>query len=159
MGERATNLRRGVEALGRVMTVVAMSRVHETEPMYLADQPRFLNAVAVGLTDLPPRELLSRLKALESVLGRTPGPKNGPRVIDLDLLFYGSLVLHERGIDVPHPAIAERRFVLVPLAEVRPRLVHPELRLEVAELLVRLPGGDSVSDSGAFSSLRGPQRP
>lgn len=118
LGARLTNLQdalRSLEAAG--IHVVAKSSVWETEPVP-ADQPRFLNAVVAAETELAPHDLLAALKAIERGLGRRPGRRWGPRPIDLDILFYGDLSLDDPDLTIPHPRIAERAFVLVPLAEV-----------------------------------------
>lgn len=121
------------------MRVLALSSVYETEPMYLEDQGWFLNCVTVAETDLEPGELMGWLKEIERKEGRDPlGPRNAPRVIDLDILFYGDAVVSGPSLEIPHPRLAERAFVLVPLGEVRPGLVHPVLRKTVAELLAGL---------------------
>jgi 2-amino-4-hydroxy-6-hydroxymethyldihydropteridine diphosphokinase len=116
---------------------VARSSVRETDPVGFADQPKFLNAVAELRTDLSPRELLERLLAIERELGRERARERrwGPRLIDLDLLLYGGEVIDEPGLTVPHPRLAERRFVLEPLAEIAPGLRLPDGRA-VRELLV-----------------------
>ena len=109
--------------------LVAVSTLRETEPVGYADQPNFLNGAAKIETELPPGELLARLLAIESRLGRVrgEGPRFGPRTIDLDLLLYGSETIDEPGLTVPHPRLAERRFVLEPLAELAPLLEVPGL--------------------------------
>jgi 2-amino-4-hydroxy-6-hydroxymethyldihydropteridine diphosphokinase len=109
--------------------VVAVSTLRETEPVGYLDQPNFLNGAAQLETALPPRELLERLLAIESRLGRVrgDGPRFGPRTIDLDLLLYGDETIDEPGLTVPHPRLAERRFALEPLAELAPGLEVPGL--------------------------------
>ena len=118
------------------MRIVAMSSVYETEPMYREDQNWFLNCVVVVETDVEPGRLLKWLKETERKMGRDrQAARNAPRIIDMDILFYGEQVVSGHSLEVPHPRIAERAFVLVPLNEVRPRLVHPVSRKSVAELL------------------------
>jgi 2-amino-4-hydroxy-6-hydroxymethyldihydropteridine diphosphokinase len=123
LGDREATIR---AALSKLEGVVAVSRLRETDPVGFDDQPRFLNGAAAVETDLPPRELLERLLAIERELGRTrEGPRFGPRTIDLDLLVYGDLELDEPGLTIPHPRLHERRFALEPLAELAPGLVVP----------------------------------
>jgi 2-amino-4-hydroxy-6-hydroxymethyldihydropteridine diphosphokinase len=109
--------------------LVAVSTLRETEPVGYLDQPSFLNGAAQLETELPPRELLERLLAIEARLGRVrgEGPRFGPRMIDLDLLLYGDETIDEPGLTVPHPRLAERRFALQPLAELAPGLEIPGL--------------------------------
>jgi len=136
VGDREGNLRRAILAIGARTTLVAASSVYETEPMYREDQEWFLNCVVVVETDIEPLALLGWLKETETKMGRDPrAARNAPRVIDMDILFYGESVISGPSLQVPHPGIAERAFVLVPLSEVRPRLVHPVLRKSVTELL------------------------
>ncbi len=121
-------LRAALEQLGaeRDIEVVAVSSLRETEPVGLAGQPRFVNAAAAIETDLPARDLLERLLAIERRLGRTrEGPRFGPRTIDLDVLLYGDEEIDEPGLEVPHPRLHERLFALEPLAELDPALVVP----------------------------------
>jgi 2-amino-4-hydroxy-6-hydroxymethyldihydropteridine diphosphokinase len=126
LGDREAALHSALELLGD--EVVAVSSFRETDPVGYLDQPRFLNAAATLETDLEPRALLDRLLEVERELGRTrDGPRFGPRTIDLDLLLYGDRVIDEPGLVVPHPRLAERRFVLEPLAELDPDLVVPGL--------------------------------
>jgi len=136
LGDREENLRRAVEAIGRETELLDVSSVYETEPMYYENQGHFLNAVIAVETGLRPAALLGRLKALEIKMGRKgTGSRYGPRVIDLDILFYGSEVISEPSLEIPHPRIAERAFVLVPLKEIRPRMVHPASKETVADML------------------------
>lgn len=123
--------------LGRV---TRRSSLYSTEPVGFADQPRFLNAVVEVQTDLSPRKLLAGLLRIELEFGRdrSAGIQNGPRTLDLDVLLFGSLVLHEAELDVPHPRLAERAFVLVPLCEIASRAVDPRTGATVKELLERL---------------------
>lgn len=129
LGDREATLRAAVELLAAEpgVAVVVVSSFVETEPWGYADQPWFLNGVCAVETELGPRELLTRLLAVEQRLGRSrgDGPRFGPRSIDLDLLVHGDLVVSEPGLEVPHPRLAERRFVLAPLAEIAPDLVVP----------------------------------
>jgi 2-amino-4-hydroxy-6-hydroxymethyldihydropteridine diphosphokinase len=128
LGDREATLRAALDRLARVdgVRVVRVSRILETEPVGLVDQPRFLNAAAELDTTLSPRELLDALLAVERSLGRTRrGPRYGPRTIDLDLLLYGSELVDEPGLSVPHPRLHEREFALEPLFELDPELVVP----------------------------------
>jgi 2-amino-4-hydroxy-6-hydroxymethyldihydropteridine diphosphokinase len=135
LGERTSNLRRAVEALPPAVSVLARSPVYETPPWGLADQPDFLNMVIKGETRLAPLELLKFLKRLERALGRVPSIRYGPRLIDVDILFYDELVLDTPELTLPHPRLHERAFVLVPLADLAPALVHPVLGKPVSALL------------------------
>lgn len=129
LGDREATIRAAVEALAAAagVEVVAVSTLVETEPVGYLDQPLFLNGVAVLETDLPPRGLLGLLLAVEARFGRDRAavPAQGPRTIDLDLLLYGDAEIDEEGLQVPHPRLHERRFVLEPLREVAPGLEVP----------------------------------
>jgi 2-amino-4-hydroxy-6-hydroxymethyldihydropteridine diphosphokinase len=136
LGDRAANLERAIEALSAIgVQVLRQSSTYETEPVDFLSQPWFLNCVVEAETSLMPRQLLIELQAIERRLGSQKVVPRGPRIIDLDVLFYGSAVIHAAGMEIPHPRLAERRFVLVPLAELVPELRHPVLRATAAELL------------------------
>ncbi len=137
LGGRAANLGRAIEALSEIgVNVLRRSAIYETEPVDFLAQPWFLNCVVEAETSLTPRALLDELQAIESKLGSRKRVPRGPRIVDLDVLFYKSAVIREPGMEIPHPRLAERRFVLVPLAELAPELCHPILLKTAAELLV-----------------------
>jgi 2-amino-4-hydroxy-6-hydroxymethyldihydropteridine diphosphokinase len=136
LGERAENLVRAVQALpGAGVRVLRQSSLYETEPVDLLEQPWFLNCVLEAETSLSPQELLGALQGIERQLGSRKLVARGPRIVDLDIIFQGSTVLRTSEIEIPHPRMAERRFVLVPLAELAPSLVHPVFHATIAELL------------------------
>ena len=118
LGDPARNVERALELLGELGAVVARSALYRTRPWGKADQPWFVNAVALLETALAPSALLAALRALERRLGRVPGERWGPRIIDLDLLTYDDLEADEPALRIPHPHLRERAFVLVPLAEI-----------------------------------------
>jgi 2-amino-4-hydroxy-6-hydroxymethyldihydropteridine diphosphokinase len=138
LGDREATIRRAVELLAATpgIEIVAVSTLRETDPVGYADQPRFLNGAVVLETELAPRALLDRLLEVERALGRVrgEGPRFGPRTIDLDLLLHGDEVVDEPGLVLPHPRLAERRFVLEPLHELDPGLTLPDGR-RVSKLL------------------------
>lgn len=135
LGNRLANLKAAREALTPQMILKAKSHVYETPPWGYTEQPAFLNQVLKVETYLEPEALLKHLKRLEVALGRVPSFQNGPRLIDLDILFYDDLVMDTPELVIPHPRLHERNFVLVPLNEIAPDLVHPEFRKTISELL------------------------
>jgi 2-amino-4-hydroxy-6-hydroxymethyldihydropteridine diphosphokinase len=139
LGPREVTLLRAVDLLGEAdgVDVVAVSQLRETEPVGVVDQPPFLNGAVAIETTLGPRELLELLLETERSLGRVREDRWGPRTVDLDLLVYGSEMVDEPGLRVPHPRLHERRFALEPLAELAPELVVPG-RGPVSELLSAL---------------------
>jgi len=135
LGDRPANLRTAIAALPPQVSVLVESPVYETPPWGVTDQPAFLNMVLRGETSLAPLALLAHLKALEVQLGRLPSIHYGPRLIDLDLLFYDDLVLETPGLTLPHPRLPERAIHLVPLPDLAADLIHPALHVTVRELL------------------------
>jgi 2-amino-4-hydroxy-6-hydroxymethyldihydropteridine diphosphokinase len=136
LGNRAENLAAAAVVLqDRNLIVLRVSSVFETEPLGYADQPWFLNIALEIDTRLGPRELLARCQEVERAFGRTASFRNAPRPLDLDILLQGDRVVSERDLQIPHPRLAERRFVLEPLAEIAPEIVHPVARRTIRELL------------------------
>ena len=148
VGEKAHNCRKGIEAIHKSedCVVEAQSPLYETEPVYLEGQDWFVNGVARIRTHLDPSPLLERLKIIEHDMGRQPGGvRFGPRILDLDILFYDDLILQGAGLQIPHPKLHERRFVLQPLCDVGPDVVHPVFGQTIQSLLSELKdGGKSV---------------
>lgn len=144
IGDRAAMLEAALARLDAFVTVRKRSALYETAPKYVTDQPPFLNMAVAGTTDLTPQALLAKLKDIEAALGRTAGPRNGPRPIDLDILFYDDRQIETPALTVPHPRIVERRFVLQPLHDIAPDLRHPISGKTVAEMLAALPPDDEV---------------
>lgn len=136
LGNRLANLKSAISNLPPQMDVKKKSPVYETPPWGYVDQPAFLNQVVMAETYMEPENLLSHLKRLETVLGREPTFENGPRVIDIDILFYDDLILDSPPLIIPHPRLHTRGFVLMPLNDIAPDLVHPVLGKSVSELLL-----------------------
>ena len=138
LGDRAAAIRDAVEALGEDMLLGArVSSIYESPPWDGSDQPHYLNAVIVGESEWKPPAIFNYLKDLERRMGRLPSPvRFGPRIIDLDLLAYGDGTWEEEGLEVPHPRMPERDFVLLPLRELWPDWRHPILKRTTAELVV-----------------------
>ena len=140
IGDREANLRRAVEQLAsQDMRVLHTSRIYETEPVDYVDQAWFLNQVVEAETALFPMQLLTRVGRVERELGRKRTVRKGPRTIDIDILFYGAVVVETTRLEIPHPRIAERRFVLVPLAELAPDLRHPVTHRTIRQMLESAP--------------------
>jgi 2-amino-4-hydroxy-6-hydroxymethyldihydropteridine diphosphokinase len=135
LGDREDYLRKAIASLRPVIDDLHVSSFHETAPVGVGDQPPFLNAVAVGESSLPARQLLERLLEIESAFGRERPFPGAPRTLDLDLILYGDEVIDEPGLVVPHPRFRQRRFVLEPLAEIAADRRDPVTGRTVEELL------------------------
>ena len=144
LGNREDNVKTALELLKKKVRLLKVSSTYETEPMYVEDQNWFLNCVAGVETDLPPRELLGYLKDTERRMGRQTGVRYGPRIIDLDILFYGEEVVTQTDLEIPHPKIQERPFILIPLVEIEPNHIHPLQQKTVLKLLSELNSEKSV---------------
>lgn len=135
---------KAIELLASRMTVKQVSSLYQTEPMGYQDQPPFLNAVCQVTASLSPLELLTLIKGIETSMGRVPSFPNSPRIIDIDILLYDHQVINTSRLTIPHPRMTERAFILVPLAELAPTLVHPVYRRTIEDLLHTVGGLDGV---------------
>jgi len=145
VGDRAAHLAAGIAALDAAgVRVTRQSSLYATEPVGFQTQSWFLNCVVAAETALMPRQLLRVVRHIERQLGRRRMVRGGPRKLDIDILFYGGAIVRARDLVIPHPRLAERRFVLVPLREIAPTLRHPLLRKTLAELLAELRDSSQV---------------
>lgn len=150
LGDRAGNLLLAVRGMMEAaLCITRLSSIYETEAVGEIQQPTFLNMVAeVGSPLPPPEQVMARLLRIEYTLGRTREVKDGPRTIDLDLLLYGDMQSHTQFLKLPHPRMHQRRFVLEPLAEIAPHVMHPTLKISTSELLANLENKASVKHWG-----------
>ena len=144
LGARESNLREAIRRLARLGRVVAASSFYETEPVEFTDQAWFLNCAVALESQATPSQLMKELLGVEREMGRERIQKKGPRSIDLDILLFGDVVIDSPDLCIPHAAMARRRFVLAPLAEIAPHARHPVLKKTVRELLQDLPPGQTV---------------
>ena len=140
LGDRSGNIEEAIDSLKAVDTIPVkkISSIYETEPEGVEEQAHFLNCALEVETNLPPGKLLASLKAIERQMGRSGGKRWGPRVIDLDILLYGGLVMKEVDLEIPHPLLPERLFVLSPLSEIASEVVHPTLGKSISDLREQL---------------------
>jgi 2-amino-4-hydroxy-6-hydroxymethyldihydropteridine diphosphokinase len=154
VGDREKNLRTAIAALPELgVEIKKVSSIYETEPVDLLEQPWFLNCVAKGETAVPPAALLRELRELEKRMGSKKLMARGPRLIDLDILIYGQQTIDSLELQVPHPRMHLRRFVLAPLAEIAPDLKHPSWSVTAAQLLA------NSNDKSVVKKISGDLRP
>jgi len=142
IGDRIQALHEALKELQTIGTLKCTSYLYETPPMYLNDQPSFLNAACHIMTDLSPNELLIKLKTIEDNIGRVKSVRNGPRLIDLDIILYGNNEVNDINLQIPHIRLHERAFVLRPLYDINPNLIHPIMKKTISELLNKIPKDD-----------------
>ena len=152
LGDRIKNCSDALGQLSKISLIKSFSSIYETEPVGIEDQPEFINCVIKIQTDLTPTDLLTELLGIERRLGRERSVIGGPRIIDLDILFYDDRVLESGNLMIPHPRAHLRRFVLEPLNEIDPNLIHPQLSLSVSKLLSDLRDKKIVKKIGRFST-------
>lgn len=152
LGDRIKNCSDAIFEISNISGIKSISSIYETEPVGIEDQPEFINCVIKIETDLTPTDLLAKLLGIEEDLGRERSVIGGPRIIDLDILFYDDRVLEYGDLIIPHPRAHLRRFVLEPLNEIDPNLVHPRLNVSVSKLLIELKDKKIVKKIGEFST-------
>jgi 2-amino-4-hydroxy-6-hydroxymethyldihydropteridine diphosphokinase len=138
IGDREANLCKARKALAPKVTIIKESPIYITPPWGFEDQPEFLNQVLEVRTKMRPGRLLAYLKRIEKKMGRLKTFRNGPRLIDLDILFYGQRVIERSKLRIPHPRLHERAFVLVPLEDIAPDFIHPVLNMTVETMLSKI---------------------
>lgn len=143
LGDRLQALRAAITAIAPFFTVQKKSAIYETPAAYVADQPSFLNAALTGISALPPPELLQALKRIERELGRHESFRNGPRLIDIDIVFYGARRIATPELTLPHPRMMEREFVLRPLADIAGDWRYPETSRTIQTMLAALPTAEA----------------
>lgn len=144
LGDRVAKLRESVVHLSRIIEITRASKLYVHAPLGYVSDDAFINAVVEGRTTLKPLDLLANLQKIERAMGRRRGIQYGPRPIDLDILFYGTVQIESIELTIPHPRLVERAFVLKPLAEIAPNLMHPVLYYTVTQLLANVDDADQV---------------
>ena len=149
LGDRLNNLSAAIACLRQSIEILTLSPIYETAPLYVVEQPAFLNMAILARTELAPHQLLARAKEVERGLGRQPTFRYGPRAIDIDILFVGAAVIATDDLEIPHPRLPERRFALAPLADIAPQWRHPVTGLTALEMLDLI----DQHNAGAISRL------
>ena len=148
LGDRQDNMEKALKLLRERLQIEMVSSIYETEPVGYVEQPMFLNAVCCGRTELGPLQLLSLVKGMEASLGRVSSFPNAPRTIDVDIIFYGNVIMQTPELTIPHPRLEERAFVLIPLLEIAPDLRHPISGESIKDLAARVQGWEGVKKIG-----------
>ena len=144
LGDRRANLKKALRLLSEGVEIVKVSSVYDTDPVGVGKQPRFLNLMCRVNTDIGPMQLLSFVKGIESNRGRDLSLRDTPRIIDIDIIFHGDIIIESPELVIPHPRMRERAFVLVPFAEIAPEVVHPVTGERIGDLAARVEGRDGV---------------
>ena len=144
IGGREINLLKALSLINQESRLIKTSSIYETKPIGYEKQASFLNMVCQVSTKLKPVDLLRSIKQIEEILGRKPSFRNAPRIIDIDILFYDNKIMNIKNLTIPHPRLVERAFVLIPLAEITPKLVHPVLGRSIVELAHKVSGQEGV---------------
>ena len=153
MGDRVLNCKKALQEMSAFSKILRVSSVYETEPFGNEEQPKFINCAVEIETVLTPLELLDLLQSIEDKLERRRGERWGPRTIDLDIIFYDDLIIDTDGLTIPHVSAHTRRFVLEPLCELEPRLLHPGFGVQLSELLNNIEDTKKVAKTGEPSTL------
>lgn len=144
LGNRIKNIKTAISHLKKISKIKQISSYYETEPVGYLDQDWFINIVIEGKTTLGPQDLLEQCLKIENNMGRVRKIKNGPRNIDIDLLYYEERIITTKHLTLPHPEIQNRNFVLTPLSEISPKMIHPILKKDSQQLLKELRNPDTV---------------
>ena len=155
LGDRVSCLREAVQRLGAFVAISKASQLYVAAPLGYVRDDAFINAVVAGTTTLKPLELLQAMQDVEAAMGRRPGVQFGPRPIDLDLLFYDAVQINSRKLTVPHPLLHQRAFVLKPLAEIAPNLMHPVMYYTISQLLQDAEDAEQVQVYSPRAQLAG----
>jgi 2-amino-4-hydroxy-6-hydroxymethyldihydropteridine diphosphokinase len=154
LGDREAHLRAALHALGGALNIRQVSSLFLTDPVGVTHQPEFANLALEADTSLEPLELLREVKRVEHEVGRRPTFRWGPRVVDIDILLYDDLVLETPELTIPHREMTRRAFVLLPLAEIAPQVVHPIERRTISDLAADFDGSDGVRPTGDYGENR-----
>lgn len=155
VGDRPANINKAIVLLSQKIKNIKLSKVYETKPMTYVDQDNFLNAVLEGTTDLQPKALLAFTGQVELDVGRIRRFRNGPREIDIDILFYDNMIFHDAQLELPHPRMHQREFVLRPMLDLNGKLVHPVYKKTIRQLYKKLPK-DALCVIGRGRELKNP---